>query len=301
MTATYALEARGLRKAYGDRPALRDVDLQVREGSVHALLGPNGAGKTTLLRALFGLVHLDAGELRLFGRGLDDGDRLAGVSGFVETPAFYPYLTGRSNLRLLSAYDDVPGAPGIEQVLREVGLVTRADERVGGYSLGMRQRLGLAAALLRRPRLLVLDEPDNGLDPAGSRELRALVRGAADRGLTVLLCSHDMAEVDGLCDEVTVLSRGAVAWTGSMSGMRAQAPDPTSRLVTSDDRAALGLATPRVRVQVHPAGGLCVEATTADLDRYVLALAAAGIAVRSLALEVAPLEQAYFALTGSAR
>jgi len=165
----------------------------------------------------------------------------------------------------------------------------------------MRQRLGMAAALLRNPRLLVLDEPANGLDPAGVRALRALVPMLANRGITVLLSSHDMAEVDELCDAATILAGGRVARTGSMASMRADAPDPRSRLHTSDDVAALALAAgrPGVAAATGPGGGLSVAAGPADLDGYVLALAAGGIVVRSLALEVAPLEQLFFACTGS--
>ncbi|MBC7677914.1 MAG: ATP-binding cassette domain-containing protein, partial [Pseudorhodobacter sp.] len=164
-------------------PALRDVDLQVTRGTVHGLLGPNGAGKTTLLRALLGLVTLDSGQLQIAGT----------VGGFVETPGAYGYLTGRQNLELFAGLDDEPGDVG--EVLARVDLLDRADSKVPGCSLGMRQRLGIAAGLLRRPDLLVLDEPANGLDTPGEHSLRTLIGELATDGLSVLLGSHDLAEV----------------------------------------------------------------------------------------------------------
>ena len=276
-----ALSARGLRKAYGGQVALDGVDLTVAEGTVHGLLGPNGAGKTTLLRAVLGLVALDGGTLELPPT----------VGGFVETPGAYPYLTGRQNLELLAGLDDAPG--DVREVLRRVDLQDRADTKVAGWSLGMRQRLGIAAGLLRRPDLLVLDEPANGLDPLGARALRDLVRELAADGLTVLLCSHDLAEVDALCEDVTVLVTGRVVWTGSTTELRAR--PGRSLLHTSDDARALLLAP--AGVQVSAAGeGLVVVGATADLDDYVLALAGHGIAVRSLVRESLPLEQAFLEL-----
>ncbi|HUR50853.1 MAG TPA: ATP-binding cassette domain-containing protein, partial [Mycobacteriales bacterium] len=197
-----AVVVRELRKRYGEQTALDGVTLSVRQGRVHALLGPNGAGKTTLLRVLLGLVRADSGAVEVLGT----------VGGFVETPGAYPYLTGRQNLQLLAAMDDSPG--DVDEVLERVELVDRAETRVGGWSLGMRQRLGIAAGLLRRPDVLVLDEPANGLDPAGALSLRALIRGLAAEGLTVLLCSHDLPEVDAVADDVTVLLGGRVVWDG---------------------------------------------------------------------------------------
>jgi ABC-2 type transport system ATP-binding protein len=277
-----AIEARGLVKTYGEVRALDGVDLAVPAGTVLGLLGPNGAGKTTLLRALLGLVRLDAGVLDVPGT----------VGGFVEVPGAYPYLTGRQNLELLSALDDDPG--DVAEALARVDLTERADSKVRGWSLGMRQRLGIAAGLLRRPDVLVLDEPANGLDPAGARALRGLVRGLADEGLTVLLCSHDLPEVDEVADDVTVLLAGRVAWEGSIADLRAR---PGGRfLSTSDDERALALAG-TLRVETRPGGGLLVVATTAELDAFVLALAREGVAVRELVSEGVPLEQAFLELT----
>jgi ABC-2 type transport system ATP-binding protein len=277
-----AVAVRELRKTYGEQTALDGASMTVRRGRVHALLGPNGAGKTTLLRVLLGLVRPDAGTVEVRGT----------TGGFVETPGAYPYLTGRQNLQLLAALDEHPA--DVDEVLARVDLAARADTRVAGWSLGMRQRLGLAAGLLRRPDVLVLDEPANGLDPAGARALRGLVRGLAQEGLTVLLCSHDLPEVDEVADDVTVLLAGRVVWEGTVGELRAR---PAGRLLsTSDDERALSLAG-SLDVQPHPSGSLLVVGTTSELDAYVVALGREGVAVRELVSEGLPLEQAFLELT----
>jgi len=296
-----AVDVRGLTKRYGGRLALDRLDLVVEEGSVHGLLGPNGAGKTTLMRVLFGLVRPDAGTVALLGRepGAATGGRaLDGVSGFPDAARFYPYLSARDNLALLADYDG-GAAPGrVDEALARVRLTGRARDRVGGFSTGLRQRLGLAAALLRAPRLLVVDEPASGLDPVSARELRDLVAELAADGVTVLLSSHDMQEVDELCDEVTVLRAGQAAFSGPMTALREQAPEPGHRLVTSDDRQAAVLAgTAGVLVGPHARGGLAVRGTEPALDRLVLALGTAGVAVRALEPGASPLESLFRALT----
>ncbi|MBK5305617.1 MAG: ABC transporter ATP-binding protein [Frankiaceae bacterium] len=274
---------RGLHKGFGPITALAGVDLEVQPGTVHGLLGPNGAGKTTLLRALLGLVRLDAGRIDVEGV----------VAGFVEVPGAYPYLTGRQNLEFLAALDDDPG--DVSEALDLVGLMDRADTKVSGWSLGMRQRLGIAAALLRRPDVLVLDEPANGLDPQAARSLRQLIAGLTADGLTVLLCSHDLAEVDALCEDITVLLAGRVAWTGTVSELRAR--PGRSVLTTSDDVLARQLR-PRAMAATDDAdGGLVVLGDTAAVDAYVLTLAQHGVAVRSLRQESLPLEEAFLELT----
>src|SRR5579883_1669512 len=217
----------------------------VPEGSVHGLLGPNGAGKSTLLRILFGLVRPDAGTVLIHGRSHEhDGSvaTLDGVAGFVDRPTFYPYLTARRTLELLADADGIPRGPVIDEVLAVAGLTDAADRKVSGWSTGMRQRLGLACALLRRPRLLLLDEPTEGLDPTGARQLIELLRRIASDGVTVLLSSHDMAEVDATCDSATILRQGNVALEGSLDELRAAAPRGRHRLATSDDAAAVRLA-----------------------------------------------------------
>jgi len=293
-----AVDASGLVKRFGTVTALDAVDLRVESGEVHGLLGPNGAGKSTLLRLLFGLIRPESGTLRLFGSDASTPHSLDAVAGFVDSPRFYPYLSGRRNLQLLAAFDGGPAAGRVEEALDTVSLVDRAADKVGGYSTGMRQRLGVAAALLRDPRLLVLDEPASGLDPANSRDMRALVRRLAAAGLTVLLSSHDMAEVEDLCDGVTILRRGRVAYRGSLDQLRADAPNPTYRLRTSDDEAAVSVA--RSYPNLHAAasgGGLSVLAHPQELDAYVIALGRAGVAVRGLELESGALESLFFRLT----
>jgi ABC-2 type transport system ATP-binding protein len=294
-----AVEAAGLVKRYGEVVAVAGVDLTVAAGEVRGLLGPNGAGKTTLLRMLFGLVRPDEGSLRLFGRTRGEAGAavLDGVAGFVESPRFYPYLSGRRNLELLAALDGGGAPDRVDGVLGRVELADRADDKVSGYSFGMRQRLGIAAALLRDPRLLVLDEPANGLDPAGVRDMRALVRGLADGGLTVLLSSHDMDEVELLCHDVTILRTGEVVYDGSLDALRDRAPAPAHRLRTTDDVAAAAVEIAGLAVDTHDEGGLAVRAEQEVLDAYVLALAQSGIAVRALSRTRTSLEELFFMLT----
>ncbi len=276
-----AVRVTQLSKAYGGITALAGLDLIVERGTVHGLLGPNGAGKSTLLRVLLGLVRPDAGTVEVNGT----------VGGFIETPPSWSYLTGRQNLETLAGLDDDP-AP-VDEVLARVGLVDRADTKVAGWSLGMRQRLGVAGALLRRPQVLVLDEPGNGLDPIGARALRELVRELAAEGTTVLLCSHDLAEVDQLCRDVTVVVKGRAVWSGTVGALRAR--PGRLHLQTSDDARAALLAPSAVLVE----GGLSVVATTAEADALVLALASDGIAVRRLVPEDVSLEVAFAELVGT--
>jgi ABC-2 type transport system ATP-binding protein len=296
------VHAHGLVKHFEATCAVDGVDLALDEGELRGLLGPNGAGKTTLLRLLFGLVHADAGTVELLGEPLDHPDSVlpVGVAGFVEDPSFYPYLSGRANLELFAELDDRAAAIGrIDEVLERVDLAARAGDRVNGYSTGMRQRLGIAAALLRSPRLLLLDEPTAGLDPAGVRDVGVLLRELRSDGVAVLLSSHQIGEVEEICDSFTVLRRGAVVWDGSAAEMRAQAPPAAYRIETSDDRRLLEFCAHRAGVAATASGGneLMVEIEAADLDPFVLEVAAAGIAIRRLELLVSPLESMFFSLT----
>ena len=299
-----ALRASGIVKRFEDTCALDGVDVVVEEGHVRGLLGPNGAGKTTLLRIIFGLVRPDAGAVELFGRSLKEYESgaLEGVGGFVEDPSFYPYLSGRVNLELLAELDGRRNDAPIEELLRRVGLAGRGEDRVNGYSTGMKQRLGIAASLLRAPRLLLLDEPTAGLDPGGVRDVGALVRGLAADGVSILLSSHQIDEVEGICDTFTVLRRGRVVWDGTAEEMRAQAPASAYRLETSDDARALELAHNHGSVRAAPSarGGLALSVGHESLDRYVLALGSAGVAVRRLELLASPVESMFFALTSDA-
>jgi ABC-2 type transport system ATP-binding protein len=301
---TKAARAGRLKKRFGTTVAVEEVDIAVAPGEVRGLLGPNGAGKTTLLRMMFGLIAPDAGTIELLGRELGDrgptgGGALDGVAGFVEEPAFYPYLSGVANLSLLARLDRGPSATAVEDLLERVGLGGRGGDRVAGYSTGMRQRLGLAAALLRSPRLLLLDEPTSGLDPAGARDVAALVRELADEGVAVLLSSHQIGELEKVCDAYTVLRRGRVVWDGSAAELTAQAPASAYALSTGDDAGALRIAAghPGVRAgRARRGGGLALAVDGGSLDRFVLALGHDGIAIRRLEQIASPLETMFFSL-----
>jgi ABC-2 type transport system ATP-binding protein len=304
MAAPLAIRARGVTKCFGDVVALDGIDLDVPPGQIHGLVGPNGAGKTTLLGLLLGLAVADGGRLEILGTPI--GRALAapdGVAGFVDGPGLYPSLTARQNLAALAALRRRDGrTAGIGDVLDEVGLADVADDRVNGFSLGMRQRLGLAAALLTRPRLLVLDEPSNGLDPTGTRHVhRVLTRLAAD-GTAVVLSSHRMDDVEALCSEVTILTTGRVAFSGPLGKLAAENRELDYRVRTSDPAGArrTATATPGIKIEDDPTGEvLVVRAAAPALDDLVVRLVHAGIAVRELAPVVSPLEAAFLALTGS--
>ena len=297
-----ALEARGVSKRFGARDALHGVDFTVTPGHVHGLLGPNGAGKTTLIRILLGLVRRDAGRITLLGHALDSiGNRLPdGVGGVVEGAAVYPYLTGRQNLALLARLDGRAGDPRVADAIERSGVGAFADVLVRAYSAGMRQRLGLAAALLRDPRLLLLDEPTSALDPASARDARALVGDLAAGGAAVVLSSHDLTEVEDLCDAVTVLRAGRVIFAGPVAELRARAGGVIHAFETSDDRAARALASDHSGIHVTAAdGGLAATGTLDAIDGYIIALGRAGIAVRRLERRASSLEDAFLRLTAA--
>jgi len=305
--ATVVVDARGITKRFGELNALRDVSMTVRRGEIHGLLGPNGAGKTTLLRILLGLVRRDRGHIRLFDRDVPDRPaRVAdGVGAVLEGAGFYPYLSGRRNLRLVSQMDDISMKDGaLDRVLARVGLARDADRKVAGYSAGMRQRLALAAALLREPALLLLDEPTSALDPAGARDVCGFIAELAAAGTTVILSSHDLLEVERLCASVTILRRGEVVFSGPAEKLHALAGDGVHALVTSDDAAALTIAAafPDVRVIRPPdasSAGFAVSSPLDALDRYVVALGRAGIAVRLLQPRERSLETVFLQMTMS--
>jgi ABC-2 type transport system ATP-binding protein len=293
-------------KTFGETRAVDHVDLELAAGEVRGLLGPNGAGKSTLLRLLFGLIASDEGTVELLGQHLAGPDRMLprGVAGFVEDPAFYPYLSGRTNLELLAELDDDPtAARTIDDALDKVDLARRAGDRVSTYSTGMRQRLGIAAALLRSPTLLLLDEPTAGLDPAGVRDIGELIGTLSANGVAVLLSSHQIDEVEEACDSFTFLNRGRVVWDGTATELRSQAPAGAYHLVTSDDHGASQLMHDR---GLRPAaasgtpGGLTIELSERELDELVLAFGARGISVRRLQQVSSPLASMFFALTEAA-
>jgi ABC-2 type transport system ATP-binding protein len=293
------VEIRGLRKTYGELVAVDDVTLTVSPGDVYGYLGPNGAGKTTSLRMMLGLIRPTAGEVRLFGEDpvADPVAALSGVAGFVEEPAFYPYLSGRGNLEMLAALDGSDGER-IDEVLRLVELSDRAGDRVRGYSHGMRQRLGLAAALMRSPRLLLLDEPTTGLDPAGMRDMRDMVRRLAGEGITILLSTHLMSEVEQLCNRLAIIQLGRIRYEGGLADLLARS-DGRYRLDATDPARAAELCRTLPGLHDVAADGASVRfAADADAAAAVsLRLAEAGIGVRALVPGGRSLEELFFEIT----
>jgi ABC-2 type transport system ATP-binding protein len=217
------IETEGLTKRFGDRAVVDDVDLHVPRGCAFGYLGPNGAGKTTLIRMLLGLTDATAGSMRLLGRPVpaERAAALARVGAIVEEPRFHRHLSGRENLAVIAAARGAGAHGRIDGALERVGLGERADDRVGKYSLGMRQRLGIARCLLADPELLILDEPTNGLDPAGINEFRTMIRGFVSEGRTVLLSSHLLDEVEKICDAAAIVDRGRVVLQGSIAEITA--------------------------------------------------------------------------------
>jgi len=294
------IEARGLVKRYGEIVAVDHVDLTVERGDVFGYLGPNGAGKTTSLRMLLGLIRPTDGSARLFGRDpLQVGARaLDGVAGFVEGPRFYPYLSGRKNLRLLADLDGGVPPSRLDEVLELVELRERAKDRVGGYSHGMRQRLGIAASLIRDPRLLLLDEPTTGLDPAGMRDMRELVKRLAAEGITILLSSHILAEVEELCNRVAIIRRGTVIYEGRLDELLRSAGGGFRLRASEPDRAySLLLAQPGIEVARND-GYVRLQADDAAVSAATIALGRAGIGITELVPVTTSLEELFLAMTG---
>ena len=290
---------RELRKVYGERVAVDDVSLSVEAGDVFGYLGPNGAGKTTSLRMMLGLILPTAGSVRLFGADpvADPVAALHGVAGFVEEPAFYPYLSGRRNLELLATLDG-GGGDRIDDVLDVVELRDRAGDRVRAYSHGMRQRLGIAAALLRQPRLLLLDEPTTGLDPGGMRDMRELVQRLAAEGITILLSTHLMTEVEALCNRVGIIQRGSIRYQGLLADLLARS-DGRYRLEATDPARALQVcaAAPGIRDAAGDEGVITFAADRGAAAALSLALAAAGVGIEALVPAGRGLEELFFEIT----
>ena len=302
----YIVETHGLTKRFGSRVAVDRVDLRVPRGSAFGYLGPNGAGKTTLIRMLLGLTRASEGSMRLLGRPVpsERAEALARVGAIVEEPRFHPFLTGRENLEVVAAARDAHAFARIDGALDHVGLAARADERVKKYSLGMRQRLGVARSLLADPELLILDEPTNGLDPAGIHEFRGMIRGFVAEGRTVLLSSHLLDEVEKICDAVAIVDHGRVVMQGSLGEL---AGNRQTILVGSSDgvRAqALLAAHPAVRsvantpdgirVTLRPGSPVAAKNAAADINRR---LVEAGVAVHRLEATRASLEERFLEIT----
>jgi ABC-2 type transport system ATP-binding protein len=302
VTTQAAIELDGLSKSYGRLTAVAGIDLRVPAGTLYGFIGPNGAGKTTVMRMLLGLVRPTAGTGRILGRPLGDPAALRRTGSLVESPAFYPYLSGRRNLELLGRYAGVaPTEAG--RLLELVGLDQAAEARFRTYSLGMKQRLAVAGALLGDPELLILDEPANGLDPAGVAVMRDMLKALGESGRTVLLSSHLLDEVAQVCDRVAILDTGRVVADGTLAEIRSACGTGQGIVIRAAPLAAAarlvrGLAgvtavtehADRLEVSMDPGGAAAVTR----------ALVQAGILVHEVSATGPSLEQAFLQLTGGA-
>ncbi|MFE9729947.1 ABC transporter ATP-binding protein [Streptomyces sp. NPDC005863] len=313
-TAVNVIETHALTKRYGKHLAVDRLDLAVPQGSVFGFLGPNGSGKTTTIRMLMGLIAPTSGHARVLGHPMPRATRtvLPQVGALIEGPALYGFLSGRDNLlRYDSADPDADPRTRrarAEAALDRVGLTAAAGKKAKAYSLGMKQRLGLAAALLQPRRLLVLDEPTNGLDPQGMREIRTLVRELASEGTTVFLSSHLLDEIEQVCTHVAVMTRGRLITQGPVADLAAGArgrlvvttPDPGDAARVLKEQGVTDLVVTEDRVTGEPPGRDAGDAGGPDVDLADLnaALVGAGVRVRGFGLERASLEDAFVALTG---
>jgi ABC-2 type transport system ATP-binding protein len=293
------IETRGLHKAFngrrGRRIAVQDLDLAVPPGGVHGFLGPNGSGKTTTIRMLLGLARATSGTMHLFGRQVPEHlpEVLPRVGAVVESPKFFPAFTGRENLLLLARSIGVPET-AVDEALATVSLTGRDDDRYGSYSLGMKQRLAIAATLVKKPDLLILDEPTNGLDPAGIREIRETIRDLGASGVTVLLSSHILAEVQQVCDSATIIGHGRMLASGQVED-----------LIGTSTSYRLTVGDPVRAQQILETGGYAVERREGDLwvqteeDASLInrALVEQGIYLSELVPQRADLESVFLELT----
>jgi ABC-2 type transport system ATP-binding protein len=295
-----AIASASLTKRFGALNAVDGIDLDVPLGSVYGFLGPNGSGKTTTIRILLGLIFASAGDHSLLGTATQDA--LPRVGALVEGPAFHPYLSGAANLVRLDAVNRAADATTthrrVAEALERVGLTAAAGKRYRNYSLGMRQRLGIAAALLQPRDLLVLDEPTNGLDPQGTREVRSLIAELARDGVTVFLSSHLLSEVEQLCTHVGVMSVGRLVWQGRLTDLRAQ-QEPIVRVETGQPADAARVLTECGLGDVRALNGhVRARLGTAEPEQVVAALVQGGVGVRGFAVERPSLEEQFVGLTG---
>ncbi|HYW24020.1 MAG TPA: ABC transporter ATP-binding protein [Terriglobales bacterium] len=296
---TAVLSTHGLSKQYGSRPAVRDLDLEVRRGEVFGFLGPNGAGKTTTIRMALGLIRPTAGWVEVLGRDVQRhrADVLPRVGALVETPALYPYLSGRSNLRAFAhMLGGVPDAR-LDEVLDLVGLADRQRDRVRTYSMGMKQRLGVAVALLNDPELLILDEPANGLDPAGIVEMRDLLRQLVASGKTVFISSHVLAEVQQICDRVAIIDRGELVREATVADLVASHGEFVLRMENPEPALALLRAQPWGSAARLDDGELVAASPTGRGRDLVRFLAQSGIWADTIDERQRNLEEIFLSLT----
>ena len=301
---TNVVETEALSKRFGDKLVVDGVDLRIPRGSAFGYLGPNGAGKTTLIRMLLGLIEPSSGSMSLLGRPLpaERAAALARVGAIVDEPRFHGHMTGRQNLSVLAAAREPESHGRIDGALARVGLAERADDRVSKYSMGMRQRLGIASCLLADPELLILDEPMNGLDPAGMQEFRELIRSFVGEGRTVVLSSHLLDEVERTCDAVAIVDRGRVVVQGSIDELAGD--EHSLRLSTSDqslsgmiaaaDPAVVNVSDDSGRVVVALRPETSAQRAAAKISRSLIE---AGVDLYELEIEHASLEQRFLEIT----
>lgn len=300
-----AIKTSQLTKRFGDQAAVDGVNLSVPKGSVFGFLGPNGSGKTTTIRMLLGLAAASGGKIEILGQEVPKRIEsvLPKVGALVEGPAFYPFMSGRNNLLRIDAADRFADSATtknrVESALNRVGLANAANKKVHAYSLGMKQRLGLANALLKPRELLILDEPTNGLDPQGTREVRNLIRSLADEGITVFVSSHLLSEIEMLCSHVAVMNAGRIVAQGSLEDLRNE--EPTRLVIGSDD---IDLAVEILKSQglgkVRIKGNQLVAEVANDFDVAAInqLLVSKGLPVREIRLEKSSLEEKFVKLTG---
>jgi ABC-2 type transport system ATP-binding protein len=302
-SSSLAVSTAGLTKRFGDRTVVDGVNLAIPRGAVCGFVGPNGAGKTTTIRMLLGLIRPTSGGGSILGGSLaDPASYLHKVGALIESPAFYPQLSGRDNLKALACLGQIPSA-AIGPALERTGMTDRAGDKYRSYSLGMKQRLGIAAALLPSPDLLILDEPANGLDPGGIVEMRGLIRSFADDGITVLVSSHLISEIEQVCDHVVMIRGGRLVHQGPMADLTAgRRPDivVAPEHATDLDYLAKILEAAGLRVAAGAAEGTVVVAgsgaSAADLNRLA---ARDGITLRQISERARSLEDLFFQLTGT--
>ena len=295
------IETSGLTKRYGEVLAVDELSMNVPRGHVFGLLGPNGSGKTTTMGMLLGLVKPTAGSFSLFGSGSQDLVALRRIGAIVETPSFYPYLSGRDNLAYFQGIAGRGDQSELDDLLDKVGLAERADSRFRTYSLGMKQRLGLAYALLGDPEVLFLDEPTNGMDPAGMAEVRDLIRSLGTGGRTVLLSSHLLHEVEQVCDSVAILSKGRLIAQGKVADLvHSQAGDRVRLRTTDNAKAVEVLSALDWVVDVTVDGESIVVTAPSDRSTDVsVALGRSEVYVTEMAADEMSLEQYFLDVTGS--
>ena len=301
----WAIHTVGLTKSFGSHNAVDAIDLRVPRGSIFGFLGPNGSGKTTTIRMLMGLANISAGEVSMLGYSIptEIGKALPKVGALVEGPAFYPYISGRDNLMRFDAADRYADpktrSQRVDAALAKVGLTQAAGKKVHAYSLGMKQRLGIANALLQPRDLLVLDEPTNGLDPQGTREVRNLIRSLALEGITIFISSHLLVEIEQMCTHLAVMSQGKIVAQGSVEELSASQTLQLKLVTVDTDRALQGLESVGIKaIADGETLSAMVPAGQIEPERIVQVLVELGVRVKAFDLAAPTLEDRFVLLTG---